>query len=121
MNKLEEKFLKSKHPLLTVVIALLIFIVLLDLTPLGGNWKLYANWIRCGQKPMATNLKWEVGGGSISSYGEPPLFAIFRTSEYYCTAHEAEKNGFSASSYRYQFPHLTPEEAIRVMDKKFSN
>ena len=108
MNKLEEKFLKSKHPLLTVVIALLIFIILLDLTPLGGNWKLYANWIRCGQKPVATNLEWEVAG-SVPSYGEPPLIDLLRGSDYYCTPLEAEKAGYSASSMQYQFPALEAE------------
>jgi hypothetical protein len=114
--------IKHKENIKKIAIAsigAIIVLLILDLTPLGGNSYYYANWIRCGNKPVHPDIAmWE---GEVPYYSiSPPAFAFIRgKTTYFCTAREAELAGYSADRYAYKFPHLTKEEAGTVLDKIF--
>ena len=90
--------------LIIISLCILIPILILDLLPTGGNMRLWAKWIECGQKPVAE----DVGLGVVPSYEEPESFLLMRLSQpdYYCTPLEAEKAGLSANEDYYEYPHL---------------
>lgn len=100
-------WIKQHKTGIIVLISLFMAIILFDISPLGGNIRFYSKWVECGQKPVAANLEWSVGGGTPPNYGTPPTFSLMRLSpEYFCTPLEAEQAGYSASADRYYFPHL---------------
>lgn len=86
-------------------------IILLDMTPLGGNIEFYQAWVQCGQKPVSTKGPGPMNSGAAHYY-EPPLFGVLRPSiDYFCTPLEAEEAGYSAVSHQYQFPNIERERA----------
>jgi len=97
----------NKRKLLIIAGVALLLLVVFDLSPVGGNSRFYSKWASCGQKPVGTNLEWQVGGGSIPYYGDPPVVSFMRLSpDYFCTALQAEQAGYSASPDQYEFPEL---------------
>lgn len=70
-------------------------IILLDLSPIGGNYRMYAAWIQCGQKPVAAYTFM-----NEKSFEYHPLYTpveIFQPDKYYCSAQEAQAAGYESS------------------------
>lgn len=106
----------SKKITLAVLGAMLV-LLLLDLTPLGGNTYMYAKWIECGNRPIQ-DQRWMVAG-EVPYYMATPQFALVRGfPKYFCNSREAELAGYSAEATGYSFPHLTKDEARSVLEKK---
>lgn len=98
--------------LLVTVLVLTGLFILFELIPFVGNVGFYSKWIECGQKPVVIQ-----GSGFLNaltpSYSSPPSVQLFpgeRT--YFCTAFDAEKHGYSASSEGYEFPVLKKAGAL---------
>ena len=74
--------------------------------PYGGNLRYAAAWIKCGSRPYVEAERWF--GGGVRSYELAPDLYMYRNlvKEYYCTQIEAERDGLSASSKKWEFPHL---------------
>lgn len=87
-------------------VAAMIVLIALDISPFGGNIRLYSTWLNCGQKPV------EMGSGYLGTgalyYHEAKAFEPVRLgySRYYCTPLEAEQAGLSASSDHYEYKYL---------------
>ena len=82
----------SIHIGLIILGALLGFLVLLDLSPIGGNYRMYAAWMRCGQKPVAAIF---AAGGRFSY--NPPVYTpihLLHPDGYYCSLAEAQAAGY---------------------------
>lgn len=92
------------------IIGALVVLVILDLTPIGGNTKFYVKWAECGQRPVYTRQ----GGGFTSvvpNYVNTPNFGFMRGfMPYFCTPQQAEQNGYSSDQRVYSFPHLPKSE-----------
>lgn len=81
-----------------IVIALL----LLDQTMLGGNTRFYTKWVKCGHQPVQTQAM-----PGIAWYEKTnPYPATLRNTSLYCTPIEAERAGYSASQNNWDFPNL---------------
>ena len=84
---------------LIVIGSVLGALVLLDLSPIGGNYRMYVAWVRCGQKPVAA---YDALGDKL--YYDSSLYnpiQIFQPTSYYCSVGEAETAGYRASlSYK---------------------
>lgn len=92
-----------------IVVAVVLLFVGYDVL-IGGNIRFYGKWAECGQRPVGANMEWSFGGGTPPNYGTPQTWSLMRLHpEYFCTPLEAEKAGYSASSYQYEFPHLKEE------------
>jgi len=102
---------KSKKKL--KITAILIGIVLfLDLTPLGGTMRFYATWMSCGRLPVQAAGPGYFNEGT-AYYETAPKFNLFPGNrEYFCTAFDAEKHGYSADSKVYRFPELKKNNAL---------
>ena len=99
----------SKNRLKKVAIAtamLMIAVVLLDKTVVGGTTRFYTKWSSCGQKPVT------VRGSGFMSVGTPHYLETSNVEffpgmhDYYCTPIEAERAGYSASKDERSFPNL---------------
>jgi len=101
---------KKKYKIVAICVGILL---LFDLSPFGGTMKFYATWTSCGHKPVAI-----VGSGyfntGVSSYYTPSNLSLFPGGgrEYFCTAFDAEKHGFSADPKVYKFPVLEKNDAL---------
>ena len=72
----------------------------------ADNIRFYANWVRCGQKPVGTAGKGFFGSG-VPHYIDQPLISGFRdVIDYKCSPLEAERAGYSANPEVYEMPHL---------------
>ena len=82
--------------------------ILLDLSPVGGNYRMYGAWIQCGQKPVAA---YNFMAGMF--YEEPSLYSfidIIQPTHYFCSPVEAEAAGYEPSlSYKLNHPLSTSE------------
>lgn len=89
------------------IVIILLLVVIIDLTPFGGNIKFYAKWIECGQKPVALVSSRYMNSGP-RYYFTPLSFEPIRytSPNYLCSPLDAEKAGYSASPTGYEFPHL---------------
>ncbi|HMR72906.1 MAG TPA: hypothetical protein PKD68_02755 [Candidatus Saccharibacteria bacterium] len=98
-----------KHIALIILSCIAGAIVLLDLSPVGGNYKMYSKWVQCGQKPVAGN---DFMGEHF--FNDPPLYTpvdIFPPEEYFCTPEEAEAAG-------YEPPTLFREDNTEQIDER---
>jgi hypothetical protein len=87
---------------LLIVGAVLLVLILIDLSPLGGNIRFYSKWIECGQRPLITQ-SW----AGVAWYEQDVVFQpILRGDKWFCTPLEAERAGYSANKDEYDFPHL---------------
>ena len=106
----------SKKITLALLGAMLV-LLLLDLTPLGGNSYYYYSWIRCGEQPVHSKGVGLING--VPHYENSPKFAFVRgTTPYFCNEREAELAGYSADASDYSFPNLSDDEARSVLEKK---
>lgn len=96
---------KMGKRILTVV-TIIVTLLLFDLfTPFGGNLRLAREWASCGHRPY---IEYVFPGEAVHFYKPVPdlEFARNATKKYYCTPIEAERDGLSASSTSWDFPHL---------------
>lgn len=91
-------------------------LVILDLTPLGGNLLVYAKVVECsGRVPLMSGV---AVLGQVPYYTNTQLFSVLRgTPKYFCTATQAEKAGYSASASEYTYPHLNETESREALSK----
>ena len=106
-----------KHTIIGVVV-FIILLVLIDLSPFGGNIRFYSKWIDCGQKPLIG-----IGSGFMNvnaqHYHEAETFQIgLRNQNWYCTPIEAERAGYSANKNSYEFPNLKAAGEMDPFEKK---
>lgn len=88
------------------IVIILLLVVIIDLTPFGGNIKFYAKWIECGQKPVIVHGS-GFKKGHPGYYEEQSVVSISRGyGPFFCSPLDAEKAGYSASPTGYEFPHL---------------
>lgn len=80
------------------IAVLLVLLLIFDFSPFGGNITFYSTWIRCGRKPVATDISLGFGAKPLS-YKEPSSFepVRFGTPGYFCTPREAEQHGYTAN------------------------
>lgn len=108
--------LKSKK-IISSFIGAVIILIILDLTPLGGNIYYYSKWASCGQRPLGVTGSAHING--VDHYIKVPDFALLRfTAPYFCSPREAEMAGYSADPRVYDFPHLSSEESQRIIENK---
>jgi len=112
-EKKKDKQLKSKKRTIKIIVIALGVLLLFDLSPLGGTMKFYAIWINCGREPVAIKGSGYFNDG-VSSYYTPSKVGLFPGGgrEYFCTAFDAEKHGFSANPKVYEFPVLKKNNAL---------
>lgn len=98
------------------VVGALVALVILDLTPLGGNLFVYVKAVECGGKmPLKSGI---AVLGQVPYYTNTQLFSVLRgTPKYFCTAKQAEKAGYSASSNDYEYPNLNESEFREAISK----
>lgn len=101
---------RRAHMIIAGVIIAAAALVVVELSPFGGNVRFYAKWIECGQKPVAGGGELALGS-TLLSYKEPESFQLVRflQPDYFCTPLEAELAGYSASPTRYEFPNIDAE------------
>ncbi len=96
----------------------LMAIVLLDLTPLGGNSIMYVNAVRCGHIPLQSGTVYK---NKVPHYTKTPLFGLFRGYPvYFCSPEEAERAGYSANESVRNYPHLPFEEQRGAIEKSWN-
>lgn len=101
MPKSQPKIGKRKQKIIWAIV-LIIMVLLVDISPVGGNIRFYAKWIECGVKPVQIQSM-----PGIAWYEESPAFQpVLRNQSWYCTPIEAERNGYSANKNYYDFPSL---------------
>lgn len=95
------------HLILVVIAVLISTVIILELSPFGGNVRFYAKWIECGQKPVTSDISLGFGA-KVKHYVEPANIepVRFGQPEYFCTPLESELAGYSANPHRYEFPHI---------------
>ena len=121
MYKKMAKPIKTKKDALVAVCGALIILLLLDLSPLGGNIFFYAKWAQCGSRPIATSMGPGLGFGAVGVpyyYVDAKNFGFLRNlTSHFCTAKDAEQAGYSADSKNYEFPHLPASEFQQAIKK----
>lgn len=92
---------KTRDRIISVTF-LVVAVILIDLTPFGGNIRYYIKWAQCGQRPVQTQSM-----PGIAWYeNTTPYPTLLRDTSWYCTATEAERAGYSASQNSWIFPNL---------------
>lgn len=104
----KEQKMDKKKVLLRIFLVVIIgvFVLIYDLFGFGGNIRFYSKWLECGEKPVTTQ---ESGfmNAYVPHYLEASTVSLVRLEgDYYCTALEAERAGYSASEHSYQYPNL---------------
>lgn len=111
-EKKKDKQLKSKRNTIKIIAIVLGILLMFDLSPVGGSMRFYATWISCGQLPVQAAGPGYFNEGT-AYYEQAPKFNLFRGNrEYFCTAFDAEKHGFSADPKVYEFPVLEKNNAL---------
>ena len=111
-EKKKNKSTNSKKKAIKIIAISLGILLLFDLSPLGGTMRFYAKWASCGRLPLQATGPGYFNDGA--PYYEPaPKFNVFPTDrEYFCTAFDAEKHGYSADPKAYDFPVLEKNNAL---------
>lgn len=107
-----KRIMKHKKQILLSFIILFMAVVLIDISPYGGqNLQLYAKWIECGHKPYkSTSSLNPTRTPYYTQLYSPVLLSSWDAGERFCTPHEAELAGYSASSDKYIYLNLNTEE-----------
>lgn len=83
----------------------LVLLLLIDSTAIGGNVRFYKAWAKCGHKPIAAveGKQFSFGAG-VRYYYSPDIIEPIRLSypEYFCSAKEADMAGYSSNPDRYE-------------------
>lgn len=108
--KIRIKILETlSNPWALALVIFLGIVILLDLSPVGGNYRMYTAWVRCGQKPVAA---YDAFGDKF--FYDPEFynpFQIIQPEKYFCTPEEAEVAG-------YEPPILFREDNLEQVDKQ---
>jgi hypothetical protein len=107
-----KRIMKHKKQILLSFIILFMAVVLIDISPYGGqNLQLYAKWIECGHKPYKTVVSFDrTRAAHYTDQYSLVNLSFMNAGKTFCTPHEAELAGYSASSDKYIYPHLNAEE-----------
>lgn len=112
------KKVRDKKDFTKALVGALVVLVLLDLTPLGGNIPVYLRWAQCGSRPFQSET-WTIEG-EVPHYKPAPTFAVLRgMPEYFCSEREAQIKGYSADSSKYSFPQLSDVETRTVLSNYY--
>ncbi len=98
--------MQKNKKLLIGIVAVIITLIAIDLSPFGGSAHYYTEWLRCGHRPVRLLSKPGLAWYETTNVVE---LARFGYQEYKCTPLEAEQAGYSASSSEWSFPHLHPK------------
>lgn len=104
--------MKHKKRILLSFIILFMAVVLIDISPYGGqNLQLYAKWIECGHKPYKAVVSFDRTRAAHYTDRYPLInLSFMNAGKTFCTPREAELAGYSASSDKYIYPNLNTEE-----------
>ena len=107
-----KRIMKHKKQILLSFIILFMAVVLIDISPYGGqNLQLYAKWIECGHKPYKTVVSFDrTRAAQYTDRYSLVNLSFMNAGKTFCTPREAELAGYSASSDKYIYPHLNAEE-----------
>lgn len=83
------------HPWLLAIVIVIGLVILLDISPVGGNYRTYIAWFKCGHEPIAAITSLGDRFYYSPSFYEP--IQLFQPDNYYCTAQEAEAAGYEPS------------------------
>ena len=109
---------KTKQSIRSVLIVLAV-LVAVDLTPLGGNLRMYAKWMQCGTRPMQSGVTF---AGQVQNYKQAEVLTGLRGhSKYFCTPREAELAGYSITPDMHKFPHLSEGEVRQAIKKSYGD
>ncbi len=112
------KKVASRKDMIIAIAGSLTVLILLDLSPLGGNVATYAKWMQCGQRPVYARQGPGIGIAGVPNYASAPTFGFMKGfMPRYCTPREAELDGYSADSIKYEFPYLSNEERLQAINK----
>lgn len=92
---------ESKRYIVIWTFLLILLLLIVDISPLGGNLAFYLKWQSCGQRPVQLASK-----PGHKWYEDSPLLSIPRTQVWMCSAYDAEKAGYSSSELEWSYPHL---------------
>lgn len=116
------KKIKTKKDVLFAIGGAIIVLILLDLTPLGGNTVAYYNYLNCNrnlyQVPLVSYRKLP---HYVESSMAPAVLRGYPT--YFCSPEDAERAGYSADPESYSFPHLPKaefEDALNASKKIYN-
>lgn len=106
----------GKKDILIAIGGVFLVLILLDLTPLGGNIVATYNLVKCGGTAYRTPAF--AYGAQVPSYEklEPRLSFFQGYPKYFCTPEQAERAGYSADPKKYEFPHLSESEWDSAID-----
>ena len=105
-KKKERNRFTKQHKRWLIITGVFLALVLTYDFYVADNIRFYANWVRCGQKPVGTAGKGFFGSG-VPHYINQPLISSFRyVIDYKCSPLEAERAGYSANPEVYEMPHL---------------
>ena len=108
MHKNMAKPIKTKKDALVAICVALAILLLLDLSPLGGNIVIHVYAVKCGQWPLQSG---NILTGGVPNYVSSPKFGLMQGyRQHFCSEKEAEQAGYSADSKNYDFPHLPASE-----------
>jgi hypothetical protein len=111
------KQVKTKKVFSKIALGSLIVLILLDLSPLGGNILTYVKWVQCGDRPLYARQGPGIGMSGVPNYFPAPTFGFMKGAlPRYCTPREAELDGYSADPINYVFPHLSKQEQRAALD-----
>ena len=103
---------KNKKDTLKAVVGALVVLLILDLSPLGGNTIMYIHWFVCGG-----GLPFQSGRRVFDDkpyYEKAPVFTVMRGyPKYFCTPEQAERAGYSSDPHSYTYPHLNTDSERR--------
>ena len=110
----------KKGKWILTTIAVLLSLLVIDLfSPIGGHLRFASEWARCGGRPYVRD---GFPGGGVRFYSLAPNIALGfgrnNVDKYYCTPIEAERDGLSASSDTWTFPHLEEAGATHPYSKE---
>ncbi len=107
-----KRIMKHKKRILLSFIILFMAVVLIDISPYGGqNLQLYAKWIECGHKPYKAVVSFDRTRAAHYTDRYPLInLSFMNAGKTFCTPREAELAGYSASSDKYIYPNLNTEE-----------
>ena len=104
-KKEKSKFTKKQKTWIIITGVFLALVLTYDFY-VADNIRFYANWVRCGQRPVGTAGKGFLGSG-VPHYIDQPLISGLRyVIDYKCSPLEAERAGYSANPDFYDYPHL---------------
>ena len=109
------KKIANRKDIAKALIGAVVVLLVIDLTPFGGNTFFYMNWLLCGHQPVQSGT---TVSGEVNHYIATKKFNVLRgLPTYFCSPEDAEKAGYSADPRMYRFPHLPASEFQQAVRK----